>query len=194
MNQCAPNCSFALPQRLTFASLGYGIISAGPICTQKASFQLVPLSGSRKRPFFLCLGLLLTLQAKAPGANVIVIGTHLDELRKRAGGAKQVETLLRQYEEQITQEYFPTSKTSPVIRSINFVAVPDRFFGATNIDTLVESIYDVASDMEVPRSEPHTLYFFILSRIMPSYVCSSFFSSLFIDICCFSLIHLCTYM
>ena len=158
-----------------------------------ASFKLVHLSGSWNT-----LTLFVTLQAKAPGANVIVIGTHLDELRKRVvGGAKQVEMLLRQYEEQIAQEYFPTSKTSPVIRSINFVAVPDRFFGATNIDTLVESIYDVASDMEVPRSKPHTLYFFILCRIMPRYcTCAlpSFPLFLLISIVSLLSIYVCTYM
>lgn len=100
----------------------------------------------------------LYIQARAPGANVIVVGTHLDELRRKAGGTRQADALMQKYEEQIAQEYAPTSKTSPVIQSINFVAVPDRLFGFTNIETLVESIYDVASNMEVPRSESKTCF------------------------------------
>ena len=100
---------------------------------------------------------LKNLQARAPGASVIIVGTHFDTLKKNVAKGS-IDQLLTMYRNEIDEKYGLASscgKGAPVIKAVHFVSCTDKtmFTGPTGIEQLNDIIYDVAMAMEAPRCE-----------------------------------------
>ena len=92
-------------------------------------------------------------QVRAPGAQIIVVGTHLDVFRRSEG--KNTENLLEEYRKRILQEFTSQDRTFPKIRKVVFVGLNEAtgFFGTTTkYDDLNDIIHEEASNMEIPKS------------------------------------------
>ena len=90
---------------------------------------------------------------RAPGAQIIVVGTHLDVFRRSEG--RNTENLLEEYRKRILEEFTSQDRTFPKIRKVVFVGLNEAtgFFGTTTkYDDLNDIIHEEASNMEIPKS------------------------------------------
>jgi GTPase SAR1 family protein len=96
---------------------------------------------------------LRNLQAGAPYAQVIIIGTHLDLFRRNE---RHSDVLLDKYRKKIMQDCSFHNRMSPMIKGIVFVGFSEPLFGGNitpiNFDELNDKIFDTANSMEIPRS------------------------------------------
>ena len=101
-----------------------------------------------------CIVSIYFLQAAAPYAQVLIIGTHLNAFRRAERG--NADSLLEAYKEKLKREFQYKDKIAPKIRGIFYVGFGDpSFFGnflaPLKYEELSDKIYDIACSMEIPR-------------------------------------------
>ena len=88
-----------------------------------------------------------TSQAKAPGATVVIVGTHLDLV------LKDRDQKCRRWADKLEKYKFGRKgcKTYPQLKAIHFVGCPEK--KRIEVDKLNDILYDIALDMDAPRGK-----------------------------------------